>query len=287
MRLCALLLFLVAVQPIDAQPPKHRGIWDLDPVPVPVQPVTPTPALVGEISTEVEESTIAKVNGEWIEADTAKVTAKILVDGNAKWVQVRVSRLVSVTIDGVQIEVRSAEAIKVIEIAAKAGRCFGIIAPPGKYQAEVICSDPQIGITTESAVLEIKGKDPPKPVDPVTPTPDPNDDPNLDTSKLRVLIVEETADRAGLPPGQLAVLTSSKVRRALDALCMKVDGTPEWRIFDDDSDISAESDVWQEAMAKPRSSLPWLLVSDGKQGVSMPLPKSVDEMLGILETFSK
>ena len=114
--------------------------------------------------------------------------------------------------------------------------------------------------------------------------------PAVDSSQLRVLIVEETADRAKLPPSQLAILTSSIVRAKLDAVCCKgADGkTPEWRILDKDLDAAGESALWQEAMKIPRESVPWLVVTDGvRHGYSGPLPKTIDETLAIVGRYAR
>jgi hypothetical protein len=61
--------------------------------------------------------------------------------------------------------------------------------------------------------------------------------------------------------------------------------TREWRIWDKDVDPSQESAVWQAAMKRPRASVPWLLVSNGKTGYEGPLPGTADDLLALLKKY--
>jgi hypothetical protein len=77
-----------------------------------------------------------------------------------------------------------------------------------------------------------------------------------------------------LPAGQRAILYGKANREFLNAKTAPgPDGrTRSWRIYDADTDVTAEAKVWQDAMAVPRQSLPWLVVSNGRTGFSGPLP---------------
>ncbi len=120
------------------------------------------------------------------------------------------------------------------------------------------------------------------------PTPDP---PPIPDAGFRVLIVEETAERGKLTRDQQTILTSTEVRAYLNSHCAKgPDGkTPEFRIFDKDTDVSHESAVWQKAMADAKATpgfvVPWLIVSDGKKGSDGPLPANVADMLAELKKY--
>lgn len=118
------------------------------------------------------------------------------------------------------------------------------------------------------------------PFTPVNPPP-------IEAEGLRVLIVEETADRHKLPTSQLAVLTSAKLSEWLDDNCVKHDGHPEWRRWDKDTDISHERSLWQSAFEEERAELPWLYVSNGQTGYSGPLPQTLDETFEILEKYKE
>lgn len=104
---------------------------------------------------------------------------------------------------------------------------------------------------------------------------------------FRVLMVYESADLSQLSESQKSVLYSTKIREYLNAKCSKgVDGkTSDYRIIDQDTDVSGDSDWWQEVMKRERKSLPWLVISNGKTGFEGPLPKSVDEALAVLKKY--
>jgi len=103
---------------------------------------------------------------------------------------------------------------------------------------------------------------------------------------LRVLIVEETAERSKLPPAQAAELTSGIVFDYLNEKCTdEASGKKAWRIFDKDTPLENETKYWQDAMARKRTSLPWLIVSNGRKGFEGPLPPSVDELLDLLKKY--
>jgi hypothetical protein len=120
---------------------------------------------------------------------------------------------------------------------------------------------------------------------------DPPNPPPITEAGFRVLIVEETAERGKLPKDQLTILTSTEVRAYLNSHCVKgADGkTPEFRIFDKDTDVSHESQIWQKAMAAAKTTpgfvTPWLIVSDGKKGSDGPLPANVADMLAELKKY--
>jgi hypothetical protein len=104
---------------------------------------------------------------------------------------------------------------------------------------------------------------------------------------FRVLMVYESADLSQLSEAQKSVLYSTKIRQYLNAKCSKgADGkTPDYRIIDQDTDVSGDANWWQEAMKRERKSLPWLVISNGKTGFEGPLPKSVDEALAVLKKY--
>jgi hypothetical protein len=123
------------------------------------------------------------------------------------------------------------------------------------------------------------GPNPPGPVDPPKP-PAP-----IVADGLHVLIVYESADLQKLPPGQLSALKSQTVRDYLDGRCAKENGVAAWRIWDADVDTKESSKAWQDAMKRPRASLPWIVISDGKSGFEGPLPGTVDATLELLKKW--
>lgn len=106
------------------------------------------------------------------------------------------------------------------------------------------------------------------------PGPTPDDAP-FPAQGLHVLIVHETKDAARLPAGQRTILWSQASREFLDSKCALDGKTRAWRIYDPDVDLTHEAQVWRDAMAVPRQSLPWLCLSNGRTGYSGPLPADV------------
>lgn len=101
----------------------------------------------------------------------------------------------------------------------------------------------------------------------------------IDVPGLHVLIVEEKEDRATVPTGQQSVLKSSLISQHVIN-----EKKAEFRQYDDDPTITEEP--WKSAMARPRTSLPWIIVSNpGKGGFEGPLPGSIDETLALIGRF--
>lgn len=145
-------------------------------------------------------------------------------------------------------------------------------APPGVY---VVMWRPLAGPWQQ---FEIQvGKKPVVPPKPVPPKPTPTP---IVSEGLHCLIVEETADRARLAPGQREIILSNAP-----------DGVRGWlsihkaavRVLDQNADMAADDPVWQEAMKRPRNALPWWIVSNGKAGFEGPLPATAAEALAKLK----
>lgn len=137
----------------------------------------------------------------------------------------------------------------------------------------------------------IGGVIPPTPPTPDPPKPDPNPPTPpapIPSAGLRVLIVYETADLGKLPIAQANVLTSKTLRDYLDSRC--VNGTDsktkEWRIWDKDVSTANVPKLWQNAMARPRQSLPWITISNGAAGFEGPLPTNTDDTITLIKKWA-
>lgn len=119
----------------------------------------------------------------------------------------------------------------------------------------------------------------------VQPIIDPDPAP-IPAPGFRVLVVEETEERQNLPQDQLNALMSTTWREYCDQHCVKVDNVPEYRVFDQNQDMEHESDIWKAAMARPRTQLPWIIVSNGKTGVEKPYPANLDEKMALLRQYT-
>jgi hypothetical protein len=99
--------------------------------------------------------------------------------------------------------------------------------------------------------------------------------------------VYETATAQGLPAGQQNVLFGRDFRDFLDAKCVaEPGGTKGYRIYDKDVKTDNESAVWQTAMKRPRSAVPWLVVSNGKAGFEGPLPATVADTIALCSKYA-
>jgi hypothetical protein len=121
----------------------------------------------------------------------------------------------------------------------------------------------------------------PRPGPGPTPTPAPIKEPGL-----RVLIVEETANRGNLPYSQGLIFGAIELHDWADKHCSKDSaGKSNIRIFDKDADLEHESDLWKKAMQFPRDSVPWLIVSNGVSGESVPLPSDLPSLMEVLRKY--
>jgi hypothetical protein len=140
-----------------------------------------------------------------------------------------------------------------------------------------------VGVTTQDSILRqtlvISGVGP-------TPPPDPIPDP-IPTDGKRVLIVYESSELSSIPASQSVLMSSAVVRDYLQSHCSKgPDGsTPEVRIWDQNVDLTNVPKVWKDAMALPRSSIPWVIISNGVQGYAGPLPKTEAELLTVMKKY--
>lgn len=167
-----------------------------------------------------------------------------------------------------------------------------VLPKPGRYCYHFYTAIGDVPSDPATCVITVGQPDPPvPPVPPTPPTPPtppvPPTPPPIPQEGLRVLILYESAELSKLPAPQQLVLASQSVRDYLNGKCVVgADGkTREWRMWDKDVDASAESKVWQEALARPRKGVPWIIVSNGKDGFEGPLPASVDETLALLKKY--
>lgn len=130
-----------------------------------------------------------------------------------------------------------------------------------------------------------KKPDPPGPNPPGPNPPGPDPGPPIPGAGFRVLIVTETKDLSTLPSAQVQALTAREVRDYLDSHTVKENNQPEYRIFDKDIDLSKASQVWKDAMARPRSSVPWIVVTNGKTGYEGPFPPNTAELMKLLKQY--
>jgi hypothetical protein len=161
---------------------------------------------------------------------------------------------------------------------------------PGKYKLWCIAAMPDPtqpgGVATSVSFVWVTVTGPTPPPTPVPPTPTPSPAP-IPAAGLHVLMVYDSNAVGKMPVEQQAVLFAKSVRDYLDAKCVAgADGkTKEWRIWDKDVDATNETALWKTALARPRTAVPWLVVSNGSAGYDGPLPGTVADTLAILKKF--
>lgn len=170
------------------------------------------------------------------------------------------------------------------------------VAPPGTYRIKLLAiklsADGKKTVAEAARIIVTVGPPGPGPVPPdpgpgpVPPVP-PGPLPPIPVAGFRTLIVYETSELSKLPAKQAAILYAKSIRDYLQSKAvMGPDGkTKEWRMYDKDVDVSAESKIWQDAMKLPRTQVPWIVISDGKTGFSGPLPADVTSTLALLKKF--
>lgn len=124
---------------------------------------------------------------------------------------------------------------------------------------------------------------PPNPPEPPTPEPVVP----VPGEGFRVLFLEESSQRN---PLMVSVVRHPEVESYLNIKCVKEGGHPEWRTFDKDDDQKRTMPAnWKLAhgVAKRDAAgkFPWVIVSNGKTGISCPLPATKDELLALLRKY--
>ncbi len=158
---------------------------------------------------------------------------------------------------------------------------------PGVYSVQLVAWDEkkveQVLVTVEGPAPPVPpGPDPKPPVPPAPPTPTP-------VTALRVLIVYESSALNAMPPAQRAIIANQPFRDFLDSKCLPSPSgkRKEWNIWDSDVATSGAPKVWQDLMARPRSAVPWLVVSNGGVLYEGPLPADVPATQALISKYVK
>jgi hypothetical protein len=160
------------------------------------------------------------------------------------------------------------------------------ITKAGTHDCEinVISQNPLAWDDENIRIVVGHGPNPPPGPEP-TPTPTPGVLP-IDGDGLRVLVVYESADLSKLPRTQWEAMHGAELRNWLNANCVAgPDGAKEWRALDADTKYTDPNNVWAKALAKPRTGLPWIAISNGTTGYAGPFPMTTAETIALLEQF--
>ena len=150
-----------------------------------------------------------------------------------------------------------------------------------------------IGFITKTGSLffsvgEVKPGPGPEPDPDPDPKPDPDPPPPTPTGGLTVLISYESADKGKYPSTQTAIFTSVPVREYLKAKCVvdpAASDNKAYRIWDKDETGKGDAKIWQDLAARPRATLPWIYISNGKAVYEGPLPLTPDATIELLKKY--
>ncbi len=159
-----------------------------------------------------------------------------------------------------------------------------LTGPEGSYKIKVrLVVGKKITHTSTTSFAIGKPGPGPTPVPPVPPTPPAP----IPAAGLRVLVVYDALKLTTMTATQQGAIYGKEVRDYLRATCPKGDDgeTPEVRMWAQDTDATGESKLWRDAFSRPRKSVPWVIVSNGKTGYEGPLPGSAADMLNLLKTY--
>ncbi len=161
---------------------------------------------------------------------------------------------------------------------------------PGEYI--VICIGADKATPFAECVITVTGPQPPPvppgptPPGPNPPGPTPGPAP-LPGPGFKAMIILETSDLSKLPSKQVSVVTAKAVRDYLNAKTTPTTdgGKRGWYIVDQNISMEGESKVWQDALKRPRTQLPWIILSDGVSGYEGALPEDVNATMTLLKRF--
>jgi len=135
-------------------------------------------------------------------------------------------------------------------------------------------------------VLNIGKAPTPEPGPGPGPTPNPIGPP-IPGLGLKVLIVYELDDLHGYIPAHRYQIQSSTFQAWVASVVgPDTAGVPMARVLDKDTTcpVNAKS-MWCDALARPRSTLPWIIISNDKTGYEGPLPTTEQETRTLIERF--
>lgn len=115
--------------------------------------------------------------------------------------------------------------------------------------------------------------------------PEPDKPAPIPEEGFRILIVYERDTFLDLPGKQQEIVDGQKFRDFVDANCVKVGMQPEYRFYDQNVVLTAESEIWKKAMARERKTIPWIVISNGKTGTEEALPADTDAAIKLASKY--
>lgn len=160
-----------------------------------------------------------------------------------------------------------------------------IIQGTGGGAAEILMVQGNLpGLTVDRQAASFGGVSPSPDVPPGPPAPTPTTAPfAVPAPGQYVLITYNETDLPKIPLAQLAIINGQEFREFLQA-----NNAGTYRIWDPSHiDVRGDIQAFQDAFKRPRSSSPWICVSNGKAGYEGPLPATVAEAKSLLQRIGK
>lgn len=102
----------------------------------------------------------------------------------------------------------------------------------------------------------------------------------IDEPGLKVLVIEETDDRAKLTQGQYEALFSTDAN-SLRSYVLAKGGA--FRPLDQHDKPEFLADAWKKLFAEPRRKVPWIQVANPPRYFAGPLPETEDECIALVK----
>ncbi len=189
----------------------------------------------------------------------------------------------------------------------KGGRTYAsgaayVVKPTGVGEVILIASPDLTGASVTRRTVECNQAPQPPPVPPgptpIPPGPTPPLPPDpfggqagAAAGTFRVLMVYDSAKR--LPEDQWSILVANAPGTARayarDHTNKGPDGYPEIRVLPDGTPVADEpgSALWKRVMSRPRNSLPWVVIGNGKTGYEGPLPATQADTLALMKKYAE
>jgi hypothetical protein len=203
--------------------------------------------------------------------------------------------ILTATTDAANVQVEASDMARMpVEFRDLGGGRY-LFEKPEKAWVDVTVIDFAKNIFAKKTVVVEVGISPPTPPGPTPVPPGPQPVPPSPTPPtpsvapiegpgLRVLMVVESGEPLELPIQD--VLYGRKVRDFMTANCIKVDGVADWRIVDPDTQYTDREQRFAKALQRPRTSVPWLIISNGVTGYEGPFPGGPDATLTLIQSFA-
>jgi hypothetical protein len=236
-------------------------------------------------SVVTETTTIANVISQTTTEDGDAIGEAVVTPGTPSTTKTSVDKPVAVLI------VKTDRPVGELLIRAKSKTCKPVQIEPGIYTVSEAGSHEvefmaigQNPLSWDEATVVVAVSPGPGPTPPGPgPSPTPGIAP-IEGDGLRVLFVAETGER--MPQSIEASFYSTEVAAYLNANCAKVGGQPDFRRVDPDTQFTDPGHRFAKALARPRASLPWLIISNGTSGYEGPFPATPAETLALIKSLT-